>query len=103
MIMLIKEHSLLCQIRFQEDIYLQNGMQNQPFCDAVNDQDFPICVGLTQVQLEQPGELVANNQGSIIMASNAQSVEIFKSSIDLGFVQGDQIEESAPRPGCDPD
>ena len=60
--MLIKEHNLICQIRTQDTGDLQN--------DVINEVQMPLIIGLAELQISDPSEMVLNNQGSFIIVSN---------------------------------
>lgn len=78
--MLINEHKLLCQIRINDTEEQNIQMVHSP----INDQYLPLIVGLTELEIDSPKELVTNNQGSYMIVSNNQMVEILSSVVDLG-------------------
>lgn len=50
-------------------------------------------IGLVQLQVERPTELVVNNQGQYIIVANSYQMQILKSVVDFGDLQG----ESEPK------
>ena len=56
----------MCQIRIQDE--------EPGFNDVINEQDLPLVIGLAQVQIPAPEELVINNQGSFMLVSNKDQI-----------------------------
>lgn len=55
-----------------------------PNVDILNDKQLPMIIGLSQLQIDAPTELVVNNQGSYIIVANEQTLQILKSYVDFG-------------------
>ena len=51
--MLIKEHNLICQIRTHDSADIHN--------DVVNEVQMPLVIGLAELQISDPSEMVLNN------------------------------------------
>lgn len=66
--LMISEHALLCQIRINDQVDV-GEMELAP-ADAINEQQLPMIIGLTEIQIEKPSQLVSNNQGSFLMVAN---------------------------------
>ena len=43
----------------------------------------PMLIGLVELQITEPTEIVLNNQGSLIIISNQTQIQIMKSVIDF--------------------
>mgnify|MGYP007025762860 CR=1 FL=1 len=52
--------------------------------DVINDSQMPLVIGLEQLQIKEPSEIVLNNQGNFIIVSNLTQIQILKSVIDFG-------------------
>jgi hypothetical protein len=55
--------------------------------DVINDSQMPLVIGLEQLQIKEPSEIVLNNQGNFIIVSNLTQIQILKSVIDFGNQQ----------------
>ena len=69
----------MCQIRIQDE--------EPGFNDVINEQDLPLVIGLAQVQIPAPEELVINNQGSFMLVSNKDQIQIMTSAVDNDKIQ----------------
>lgn len=81
MTMLIGEHNLLCQIKIADD----SG--SDQICNMLNEEDLPLYIGLHSLQIENPDEISINNQGSYVIVSNQEMLQILKL-----YIAHDQID-----------